>query len=606
MLLAALLFFSTSARAASQAAGLEGLPLEGRYAVSGAIGHDQAAYHAAMAAGGPVAANPAQGLEAAFGARGVEIGTGAGALRLEPAAWGFGDDLQLLPQGTPQALGNMVTSRRSAVTEWYVNGPLGLQQGFTVAEPPRAGRGPLTIAMALSGARAGAVDADGRGVTLTEAGGRQYRYAGLVVRDAAGGQADAWLESAGDTLRICVDDAGRPYPLYIDPYIQAAKLTASDGAETDQFGFSVAVSSDTVVVGAYGATIGANTYQGAAYVFVKPEAGWATTSTFTAKLTASDGAGTADYFGGSVAISGDTVVAGASNAKIGPNASQGAAYVFAVETTTTTTVEPTTTTTTVKPTTTTTTVNATPEGLIYTEANGAVTITGYNCTAGSLLIPSTVNDYPVVIIADDAFQNCTGLTSITIPASIMSIGDSAFNGCANLVTVHFEGDAPYMGDNVFDNCGTGFIIYYLSGSTGFTNLWHGYPTTIEPTTTTTTVEPTTTTTTVEPTTTTTTAPPDTTTTTTAPSTTTTTVPGKPCPATQVLGEGNPELDNLRYFRDSTLARSTLGRMLTRLYYSHADSVCAALERSPALREFARLALEAIAPVVGNREKYKNY
>jgi hypothetical protein len=106
-----------------------------------------------------------------------------------------------------------------------------------------------------------------------------------------------------------------------------AKLTASDGAEDDFFGFSVAVSGNTVVVGAPFADIGANTDQGAAYVFVKPSGGWTTTSTFTAKLTASDGA-TFDLFGWSVAISGDTVVVGAPLAEIGANTNQGAAYVF--------------------------------------------------------------------------------------------------------------------------------------------------------------------------------------------------------------------------------------------------------------------------------------
>jgi hypothetical protein len=62
-------------------------------------------------------------------------------------------------------------------------------------------------------------------------------------------------------------------------------------------------------------------------VFVKSSGGWTTTSTFTAKLTASDGA-PGDLFGYSVSVSGDTVVVGARFADIGTNADQGAAYVF--------------------------------------------------------------------------------------------------------------------------------------------------------------------------------------------------------------------------------------------------------------------------------------
>ena len=109
---------------------------------------------------------------------------------------------------------------------------------------------------------------------------------------------------------------------------QTAKLTASDGAAGDCFGSSVAMSGDTVVVGAVYDDIGANADQGSAYVFSKPAGGWAD-MTQTAKLTASDGAAD-DNFGISVAISGDTVVVGADCDDIGANADQGSAYVFKV------------------------------------------------------------------------------------------------------------------------------------------------------------------------------------------------------------------------------------------------------------------------------------
>jgi hypothetical protein len=77
------------------------------------------------------------------------------------------------------------------------------------------------------------------------------------------------------------------------------------------------------VVGAYDDDIGTNNNQGSAYVFEKPGSGWATTSNYTARLTANDGA-TGDRFGGSVAISGDTVVVGA----YGDDSFKGSAYVF--------------------------------------------------------------------------------------------------------------------------------------------------------------------------------------------------------------------------------------------------------------------------------------
>jgi hypothetical protein len=304
--------------------GQESLPMDARYAVSAAIGHDQPDYHARLDGTALQADNAGHGFTARFGSGGVEIGSGGQRVLLQPVAWGQGNELLPLPAAVPQAFGNMVTSLRGSVGEWYINGPLGLQQGFTVAEPPPACSGVLKIAMAIDGALAGRVEADGRGVLLTGADGTAlYRYSGLVVRDANGQEAPAWLEAQGGMLHICADDTGLDYPVYIDPVIQQAKLTASDGAAFDCFGYSVAMSGDTVVIGAYSA----NADLGAAYVFIKPESGWATTSAYAARLTTSEGAA-GDGFGISVAVSGDTVVVGAPYDDIGAKSNQGSAYVF--------------------------------------------------------------------------------------------------------------------------------------------------------------------------------------------------------------------------------------------------------------------------------------
>ena len=107
---------------------------------------------------------------------------------------------------------------------------------------------------------------------------------------------------------------------------QTAKLTASDGQANDEFGCSVSISGSTAVVGAFAATVGINSHQGAAYVFTQPSSGW-TNMTQTAKLTASDGQAN-DEFGCSVAVSGNAAVVGAAYATVGANDYQGAAYVF--------------------------------------------------------------------------------------------------------------------------------------------------------------------------------------------------------------------------------------------------------------------------------------
>jgi hypothetical protein len=123
-----------------------------------------------------------------------------------------------------------------------------------------------------------------------------------------------------------VEEGEAVYPVSIDPvFSQQQKLTASDGAADDQFGFSVAISGETIVVGAFQDNVGGNAFQGSAYVFVREGAVWSEQQ----KVTASDGE-FGDQFGVSVAISGETIVVGAQgdNGAVGPASNQGSAYVF--------------------------------------------------------------------------------------------------------------------------------------------------------------------------------------------------------------------------------------------------------------------------------------
>ena len=170
---------------------------------------------------------------------------------------------------------------------------------------------------------------DGEWTTATET-------AKLTASDGAANDEFGWSVSVdGDTMVVGapLDDgsgsnSGSAY-VFVKPSTgwatttETAKLTASDGAEGDRFGTSVSVGGDTIAVGAYGD----DTFTGSAYLFVKPATGWAAT-TEALKLAASDGA-VGDYFGFSVSVDGNTVVAGAflddDNGSV-----SGSAYAFAV------------------------------------------------------------------------------------------------------------------------------------------------------------------------------------------------------------------------------------------------------------------------------------
>lgn len=69
-----------------------------------------------------------------------------------------------------------------------------------------------------------------------------------------------------------------------------------------------------------------------------------------------------------------------------------------------------------------------------------VTITKYTGTESTVILPSTISSWPVTKIGEDAFQDNTTITSVTIPASVTEIGSNAFAGCTNLTSVNYIGD----------------------------------------------------------------------------------------------------------------------------------------------------------------------
>ena len=68
------------------------------------------------------------------------------------------------------------------------------------------------------------------------------------------------------------------------------------------------------------------------------------------------------------------------------------------------------------------------------------TIKKYNGNDAVVNIPSTINSWPVTKIGEDAFQDNTTITSVTIPDSVTEIGANAFAGCTNLTSVNYKGD----------------------------------------------------------------------------------------------------------------------------------------------------------------------
>ena len=302
-------------------------------AISAAIGRDQKVYRAVANRRCITITNPRSGFQATFTPKGVEVRDHSrSAWDLELKWFGEGTELQPVAKTRPLADRNQVEYRRGGLVEWYRNGPEGLEQGFTIARPPKnEASGILTLALGLAGNMTATVESNRTGLLLNGSNGQpELRYAGLEARDAAGRSLQSWLELQGRQVLLHVEAAHANYPVVVDPWIQAAELTASYGQAGDRLGLSVGVSADgtTVVAGAPSASVGSGFFQGAVYVFVRPAAGWSNL-TEVARLTATDGQ-SSDELGWSVGVSADgsTVVAGALLATVESNSLEGAAYVF--------------------------------------------------------------------------------------------------------------------------------------------------------------------------------------------------------------------------------------------------------------------------------------
>ncbi|HEX5313378.1 MAG TPA: hypothetical protein VFX38_00515, partial [Gammaproteobacteria bacterium] len=107
-------------------------------------------------------------------------------------------------------------------------------------------------------------------------------------------------------------------------WTQVAELGASDGAAHDSFGWSVALSGATALVGSPAAEVNGVSGEGAAYVFTQTGDTWSEAQ----KLTANNSAGVIHRFGGALALEGSTALIGAPWSAVADNGEFGAAYVF--------------------------------------------------------------------------------------------------------------------------------------------------------------------------------------------------------------------------------------------------------------------------------------
>ena len=110
----------------------------------------------------------------------------------------------------------------------------------------------------------------------------------------------------------------------------------------------------------------------------------------------------------------------------------------------------------------------------YTVTADEAQITGYTGAGGDIIIPGALAGYPVTSIGDQAFFECTGLTSIRFPQGVTSIGNWAFGGCPSLTGVSIPESVTSIGDAAFYSCPNLTTISLPQGITNIGNWAFGY------------------------------------------------------------------------------------------------------------------------------------
>lgn len=107
------------------------------------------------------------------------------------------------------------------------------------------------------------------------------------------------------------------------------------------------------------------------------------------------------------------------------------------------------------------------------DASPAVTITRYIGSAQTVAVPDEINRLPVAAISAGAFERCTGLVSVSLPAGLTVIGDAAFALCPSLTAIAVDpGNPAYAGkDGVLFNKSGAELVSYPPGKTAETSFY---------------------------------------------------------------------------------------------------------------------------------------
>ena len=269
---------------------------------------------------------------------------------LELAAYGYEGALQPVADGVQSITGNRIEYQRDELTEWYVNRPNGLEQGFTLAAAPEDKNGAtenlLVLAMNVTGDQYPQLSEDGHAIEFYNAQGNQTIYFGkLKVLDANNtivpahmvlANCEAGTLAEGCQVQLHIEDQLAAYPITIDPIATTPDWETESNQGQAYLGKFVGSAGDVNGDGYDDIILGAPFYdngdgdEGRVFVFYGSTNGLATTADWT-----TDGLDAGATLGASAGTAGDVnndgfadIIIGAPywNSTVGSEG--GKAYVF--------------------------------------------------------------------------------------------------------------------------------------------------------------------------------------------------------------------------------------------------------------------------------------
>ena len=233
--------------------------------VAESLGKTDSSYHI----NGSSASTPAHGLETHFSKQGVTFNAAESSFSLKLDSIGRGDQLAPVAKVadvTPKD--NKIEYTRGDVTEWYINSPFGMEQGFTLSQRPEGEIDQVSISLNLEtkGDLSANDSKNGKSIEFTNSKDQTVMsYGKLYVYDADGKELESSMKLNEDAIIIAFNDQGATYPVVVDPFVEVQMLFASNGNQDDFFGFSSAISGDFAILGA------PDKGDGWAYIFEKDD-----------------------------------------------------------------------------------------------------------------------------------------------------------------------------------------------------------------------------------------------------------------------------------------------------------------------------------------------